>query len=322
MIADVLADAECAWTSAVEAAKEDFATVRTGRANPQLFAEGPRATTTAAPTPLAQLASINNPEARTLIVTPLRQVGAQGDRAGHPRHPEPRGEPDQRRQHRAGHDAGAHRGAPQGVRQAGPRPRARTRKVHVRGIRRKAKDDLDALKSEVGEDELARAEKELDAPTRAPRRRDRRRAQAQRGRAPRGLRPPMTDASGDRRRSDASPPERRGRGADARDLRTRATPARRCSAGVRSRTCARRAASSRARSRRPGAEFEEANERIKERTGRDLILAILIGLAIGACCWARCCSSSGRSCCSLWPQCCWRSSSSRAPCRRVGAVST
>ncbi|MCR2809412.1 MULTISPECIES: phosphatidate cytidylyltransferase [unclassified Microbacterium] len=30
------------------------------------------------------------------------------------------------------------------------------------------------------------------------------------------------------------------------------------------------------------AEFEEANERIKQRTGRDLILAILIGLAIGA----------------------------------------
>ncbi|MDQ1128786.1 phosphatidate cytidylyltransferase [Microbacterium sp. SORGH_AS_0888] len=30
------------------------------------------------------------------------------------------------------------------------------------------------------------------------------------------------------------------------------------------------------------AEFEEANERIKQRTGRDLILAVLIGLAIGA----------------------------------------
>lgn len=30
------------------------------------------------------------------------------------------------------------------------------------------------------------------------------------------------------------------------------------------------------------AEFEEANERIKQRTGRDLLLAILIGLAIGA----------------------------------------
>ena len=30
------------------------------------------------------------------------------------------------------------------------------------------------------------------------------------------------------------------------------------------------------------AEFEEANERIKKRTGRDLILAILIGVGIGA----------------------------------------
>ncbi len=40
-------------------------------------------------------------------------------------------------------------------------------KVHLRGIRRKAKDELDALKSEVGEDDLVRAEKELDAVTRA-----------------------------------------------------------------------------------------------------------------------------------------------------------
>jgi ribosome recycling factor len=40
-------------------------------------------------------------------------------------------------------------------------------KVQLRGIRRKSKDELDALKSEVGEDDLARAEKELDAITRA-----------------------------------------------------------------------------------------------------------------------------------------------------------
>jgi ribosome recycling factor len=38
--------------------------------------------------------------------------------------------------------------------------------VQVRGIRRKAKDQLDALKNEVGEDEIARGEKELDALTR------------------------------------------------------------------------------------------------------------------------------------------------------------
>jgi ribosome recycling factor len=39
--------------------------------------------------------------------------------------------------------------------------------VHVRGIRRKAKDDLDSLKSDVGEDEIARGEKELDSLTKA-----------------------------------------------------------------------------------------------------------------------------------------------------------
>jgi ribosome recycling factor len=39
-------------------------------------------------------------------------------------------------------------------------------RVQLRGIRRKAKDQLDALKAEVGEDEVARGEKELDAITR------------------------------------------------------------------------------------------------------------------------------------------------------------
>ena len=39
-------------------------------------------------------------------------------------------------------------------------------KVVVRNIRRKAKDELDDLKSEVGDDEVARAEKELEAITR------------------------------------------------------------------------------------------------------------------------------------------------------------
>ena len=38
--------------------------------------------------------------------------------------------------------------------------------MQVRNLRRKAKDDLDALKSDVGEDELVRAEKELDGITR------------------------------------------------------------------------------------------------------------------------------------------------------------
>ncbi len=40
-------------------------------------------------------------------------------------------------------------------------------KVSVRNIRRKAKDDLDALKGEVGDDEVSRAEKELEQITKS-----------------------------------------------------------------------------------------------------------------------------------------------------------
>jgi ribosome recycling factor len=47
------------------------------------------------------------------------------------------------------------------------RDKAEQAKVAIRNIRRTAKDGLDALKSEVGEDDLGRAEKELDANTKA-----------------------------------------------------------------------------------------------------------------------------------------------------------
>ena len=39
--------------------------------------------------------------------------------------------------------------------------------MSIRNIRRKAKDDLDGLKTEVGDDEVARGEKELDSVTKA-----------------------------------------------------------------------------------------------------------------------------------------------------------
>ncbi|WP_263317366.1 ribosome recycling factor [Microbacterium sp. cx-55] len=150
---------------AVEAAKEDFATVRTGRANPQLF-QKINVEYYGSPTPLAQLASLNTPEARTIIVTPydktalkaieqaIRDVpnlGVNPTNDGNiVRVTMPELTADRRKEYvkivrSKGEDA----------------------KVHVRGIRRKAKDDLDALKSDIGEDELARAEKELDALTRA-----------------------------------------------------------------------------------------------------------------------------------------------------------
>ncbi|WP_194411427.1 ribosome recycling factor [Microbacterium cremeum] len=165
MIADVLADAGARMDRAVEAAKEDFATVRTGRANPQLF-QKILVDYYGTPTPLAQLASINNPEARTLIVTPydksalkaieqairdLPNLGANPTNDGSiVRVTMPELTEERRKEY---------------VKLV--RSKAEDSKVHVRGIRRKSKDDIDALKGEVGDDELSRAEKELDALTRA-----------------------------------------------------------------------------------------------------------------------------------------------------------
>jgi ribosome recycling factor len=165
VIADVLSDAGVRMDRAVEAAKEDFATVRTGRANPQLF-QKILVDYYGTPTPLAQLASLNNPEARTIVVTPYDKsalkaieqairdtpnLGANPTNDGNlVRVTLPELTEERRREfvkivRNKGEDA----------------------KVHVRGIRRKSKDDLDDLKSEFGEDELSRAEKELDALTRS-----------------------------------------------------------------------------------------------------------------------------------------------------------
>ena len=165
MIADVLADAGARMDRAVEAAKEDFATVRTGRANPQLF-QKVLVDYYGSPTPLAQLASISNPEARSLIVTPydksalkaieqairdIPNLGVNPTNDGNiVRVTMPELTEERRKEY---------------VKLV--RSKGEDHKVHLRGIRRKIKDDLDALKSDVGEDELARAEKELDALTRA-----------------------------------------------------------------------------------------------------------------------------------------------------------
>ena len=165
MIADVLADAGARMDRAVEGAKEDFATVRTGRANPQLF-QKVLVDYYGSPTPLAQLASISSPEARSLLITPydksalkaieqairdMPNLGANPSNDGNVvRVTMPELTADRRKEY---------------VKLV--RSKGEDHKVHIRGIRRKSKDDLDALKSDIGEDELVRAEKELDALTRA-----------------------------------------------------------------------------------------------------------------------------------------------------------
>ena len=165
MIADVLSDATARMHKAVEVAKDDFASVRTGRANPQLF-QKIMVSYYGTPTPLAQLASLQNPEARTLLVTPydkgsLRDIeqairdtpnlGANPSNDGNIiRVTLPELTEERRKEY---------------VKIV--RTKAEDAKVSVRNIRRKAKDDLDALKGEVGDDEVSRGEKELEHITKA-----------------------------------------------------------------------------------------------------------------------------------------------------------
>ncbi|MGV8969674.1 MAG: ribosome recycling factor [Microbacteriaceae bacterium] len=162
MISEVLAEAKDKMGKALEVAKDDFGTVRTGRANPLLF-QKILVDYYGSPTPLAQLASLNNPEARTLIVTPFDKTALKEIEKAIVAAP----------------NLGANVGNDgEIVRVTLPeltedrrkdfvklvRDKGEQAKVAIRNIRRKAKDDLDALK-EVGEDEIARAEKDLEATT-------------------------------------------------------------------------------------------------------------------------------------------------------------
>ncbi|MCB1297890.1 MAG: ribosome recycling factor [Microthrixaceae bacterium] len=165
MIADVLTDAGTRMNKAVEAAKDEFSTVRTGRANPQLF-QRILVDYYGTPTPLGQLASLQNTEARSIVITPydkgaLRDieqairdtpnlgVNPSNDgtiiRVTMPELTEERRKEYVKLVRGKGEDA----------------------RVAVRNIRRRAKDDLDALKSEVGDDEVARGEKDLEALTKS-----------------------------------------------------------------------------------------------------------------------------------------------------------
>ncbi len=69
MIAETLKEAETRMKKAVEALREDFMAIRTGRASPALV-ERLRVDYYGAPTPLNQLAAISTPEPRLLVVRP------------------------------------------------------------------------------------------------------------------------------------------------------------------------------------------------------------------------------------------------------------
>ncbi|TLM74148.1 MULTISPECIES: ribosome recycling factor [unclassified Pseudarthrobacter] len=166
MIEETLLEAEEKMDKAVEVAKEDFASVRTGRANPGLYNKV-LVEYYGSPTPLQQLASFAIPDARTILITPFdktalrdieralsdSEVGANPSNDGNViRITIPELTKERRKEYvkivkTKGEDA----------------------KVSIRNIRRKAKETLDRLvkDGEAGEDEGTRAEKELDSITKA-----------------------------------------------------------------------------------------------------------------------------------------------------------
>ena len=162
MIDETMLEAEEKMEKAIEVAKEDFATIRTGRANAAMFN---RLTVDyyGSQTPLQQLASFQTPEARTILITPFDKssmaeiektlrdsnlgINPNSDgvviRVNLPQLTEER-----RKEY---------------IKLA--RTKAEDAKVSIRNIRRRAKEELDRLvkDGDIGEDEGSRAEKELES---------------------------------------------------------------------------------------------------------------------------------------------------------------
>ena len=67
VIDETLHDADQKMNKAIEVAKDDFATIRTGRAHPAMFSKL-TADYYGTPTPIQQLASFTNPEPRTVLI--------------------------------------------------------------------------------------------------------------------------------------------------------------------------------------------------------------------------------------------------------------
>jgi ribosome recycling factor len=161
VIDETLFEAEEKMESAVEHAKEEFAAIRTGRANAAMFSKivvdyyG-------APTPVTEMASIGVPEPRMVIVKPYdaTQLGPierairDSDLGVNPNN-----EGTQLRIHLPQMTEERRR---EMIKVA--RTKAEEGRVAIRNVRRKAKEQLDRLvkDGEAGEDDGRRAEKELD----------------------------------------------------------------------------------------------------------------------------------------------------------------
>ncbi|MCI2240246.1 ribosome recycling factor [Paenibacillus sp. TRM 82003] len=165
MIDDTLLEAEEKMDKAIDVAKEDFAAIRTGRANAAMFHKV-LVDYYGAPTPLQQLASFQIPEARSVLITPFDR-GAMGEIEKALRNSDLGVNP--------GNDGQVIRVVlPQLTEERRKdyiklaRTKAEDARVSLRNVRRRAKEELDRIvkDGEAGEDEVARAEKDLEATTR------------------------------------------------------------------------------------------------------------------------------------------------------------
>ena len=159
MIAETIAEVTEKMNKAVDVIKDDFQTVRTGRANPALF-QKILVDYYGTPTPLGQLAGLQNPEARTLVIQPydksaLKEIekaivnfpnlGATPTNDGEIiRVTMPELTEERRKEYVKIVKAKAEDG-----------------RVAIRNIRRKGISDIEALK-DTSEDEVSRAEKEIE----------------------------------------------------------------------------------------------------------------------------------------------------------------
>ena len=161
MIDETLFDAEEKMEKAVAVAKDDLATVRTGRATPNMF-NRVAVDYYGAMTPLSQLSSITVPEARMAVIKPydasqlqpIERAIRDSDLGVNPTNDGslirvvfPQLTEERRREL---------------VKVA--RSKGEDAKVAIRNVRRRAKEELDriAKDGEAGEDDVRRAEKELD----------------------------------------------------------------------------------------------------------------------------------------------------------------
>jgi ribosome recycling factor len=157
----ILLEATEKMDKAIEVAREDFATIRTGRANAAMFNKI-SVDYYGAMTPLNQLASFQVPEARMIVISPFDKGATAGiEKALRDSdlgiNPNTDGEiirvvlPELTEERRKEY-----------IKMA--RAKAEDSRVSMRNIRRHAKDALDKLQKdgEAGEDEVRRAEKQLD----------------------------------------------------------------------------------------------------------------------------------------------------------------